>query len=154
MLINDIIKDIVATISVPDSSPSVAPNFCEGWKGWQNLSLDEVQNDSVILDWPITSSSVYRKSGLLENSYKLTIGFMGISGLDWSPDEHKVVIERCRLLMQDFINALSTYEVDGDRPIREFEVTGDNEIINLFNVNLSGVALSISITPFNTRSRC
>ena len=154
MLINNLIKDITETLTVPDSSPSVTPNFCEGWKGWQNLAVDEVENDSVILDWPINSSDEYRKSGLLESDYKLTIAFMGLSQLDWSPEEHKVVIARCRILMQKFINKLSSYTVDGDRPIREFTVTNTTDVINMFNVNLSGVVLSVSITPFNLSSRC
>jgi hypothetical protein len=154
MLIQDLIRDITAELSVYGSSPSVTPNFCQGWKGWQNLAVDEVVNDSVILDWPINSSDEYRKSGLLESDYKLTIAFVGLSQLDYTPEEHLPIIERCRQTMQDFINLLSTYTVDGDRPIRDFTVTGTTEVINMFNVNLSGVVLSVSIIPFNIRGRC
>lgn len=152
MIIQDVIGEIVGTLVVGNTA--TAPTYIHGNPGWQNLLVDEVVNDLVILDEPITSEDVYRQSGLLEENYKLIIYFFTKSELDFTPEQHKPLIAAMREQRRKFINKLPNYLIDGIKGIRGFSNIRTVDLINVFNVNVTGVMVSITITPMNPLSRC
>jgi len=147
MTIQDLIGAVVALM---DDTPT----FIHGNKGWQNLEVDEIKDDVVILDEPVTSNDDYRKSGLLEENYTLIIYFFTKSELDYTPAQHKPLIEAMRTRRRDFINRLSDYSIDGQKQIRAISGIRTVDLINVFDVNYTGVMLSITITPFNFLPHC
>jgi len=154
MIIQDLIADIVATMSVEDSSPSVAPTFLHGSRAWSNLKVDEVTNDIVILDEPITSTDNFRKSNLLEENYNLNILFLTKTEYQDLPENIKPDTSRMRNMRRKFIIKASNYEVDGQKQIKEISGIKTLDTTDLFNANFSGVLLSITITPINPLSSC
>lgn len=149
MIIQDFVADIVSTLQVEGSSPPVAPTFIHGNKGWQNLLADEVQNDIIFLDEPVTSNDNYRQSGLLEESYNLSLVFLTKSELDFAPEQQKPLIARMRRLRLAFLNKLSRTNLRNTN----FNVR-TIDVVNILNVNLTGVIVMLTITPIDPQPQC
>lgn len=147
MVIQDIIGGIVREMVVEGGT--IAPTFIHGEQTWVNLKADEIINDLVILDEPLISDDSYKQSGLYEENYRLKIFFFTKLEFDDTPEEHKPLIVKMRKARKNFINKLSRRA-----DIRRFDGLRTVDIKNVFNANLIGVMLSISITPKETSSRC
>ncbi len=144
-----IVESIVNALKIQGSSPEISPIFIHGEKSWQNLDADEVNRDVVFLDEPIRSNDQLRQGGYLEESYPLVFFFAEKSEQDWTPDQHQVVINRQREQRRKFINRLQIHE-----GIREISSMSTLDAKNIFDVNLSGVILYITILPFNDYTAC
>lgn len=148
-LIN-IIEGIVNTMTVPDTSPAQTPVFISGWKGWQNLAVDEVETDVIILDTPLVSDDIISKYGNnFDEAFSVSIAFFRKTQLDYTPASHQEVCEIMRNQREIFFNKLRSHE-----GIRSVESPRTQDIYNVFNVNLSGVLFTFKCTPFPTRPKC
>jgi hypothetical protein len=107
--------------------------------------MDEI----VFLDEPITSNDTLTQGGYLEEEYPLVMLFAEKSELDWTPAQHGDAIDRQRSLRSKFINILSTGNY-----IRRIKSIRTLEGKNIYDVNLSGVLLFITVVPFNQADAC
>lgn len=138
----DLIKSIVALITG-------TPSFYYGIKGWQNLEADDGVFPAIYLDEPIKSYDDIKQSGYIEESYPLKLLFIDKSELDWSPRQHQVIITAMRALRREFLNKLQ--QSDTIRHVADSQTT---DVMNLFDVNVSGVLLEVTIFLYNTESSC
>jgi hypothetical protein len=148
-MIVELVQDVVEKLEVTDS-PVTHPKFIHGEKGYQNLLADEVEEDVwVFLDEPITSNDRLTKGGYLEETYPLTMLFAKKSELDFTPEQHRVLINEMRSLANIFINKIQQRE-----DVREVKDISKVDIINIFDVNLTGCVLRISVIPLNEYTAC
>jgi hypothetical protein len=76
--------------------------------------------------------------------------FADKSEIDWTPEQHQVVILEMRALAKRFINRLVASPL-----IRSVRPTVTRvDIKNLFDKNISGCFLRITIVPLNDDSAC
>jgi hypothetical protein len=143
-----IIKNIAEALPVTES-PNTFATFKHGEKEWQNFISDEITGVRIFLDEPIRSNDNVRQGGLIEESYPLFILFADKSEVDWTPEQHEVVISQMRTLSNRFINRLNS-----DNGVRSFTSVSKQEVKNVYDTNLSGVIISITITPFSNYTAC
>lgn len=149
MIIQDFIADIVSSLQIEGGNPPVVPTFIHGSDAWLNLKADEIQNDIVFLDEPIISIDAYRQSGLLEESYNLSMMFLTKSEFDFTPEQQKPLIARMRRLRLAFLNKLSKTSLRNT----SFNVR-TIDVVNVLNVNLTGVIVMLTITPIDPQPQC
>ena len=154
--IKEYIGDKVALIT---SSPFT---YGYGDKGWQNLDADEleftapVEVDEVLnkghvyLDMPITNKIIIEAGGAKVRAYNLNMIFMFKSNIDWTPQEHEQLIKFARSGVMNFINLLDA----DNRIIKELSEINELEFMNMFDVNSTGIALTLKLTPKNFDSFC
>lgn len=146
MSIVTIVKNIAQAIVIDGLNMS----FCHGDKSWQNLISDNVQLPATYLDEPITSKDSYKKGGFLQTGYPISLVFAGLSRMDWTPDQHQEVIDKMRLASVEFINRCSI-----DPNIKSVgQDIGRTDVTNLFDVNVTGVIMTITLEPFNNAGIC
>jgi hypothetical protein len=144
-----IIEEIVGTMIVPDTSPQSAPLFVFGWKGWQNLEVDEIQTDVVILDTPLSSDDATGQGSFTEEGYNISIALFRKSELDYTPTQQEEIVDVMRTQKEKLIYKLRT-----DQRIRRIETLRTQDVYNAFNVNLTGVLVTFKLTPLPTRPKC
>ncbi len=146
---------IVTTIeTIVNALPLVAEGntyatFLHGEKSFQNLKADEIQNTIVFLDEPITSEDQLKKSGYIEEEYPLSMFFANKSELEFTPAQHRVIIDAMRVLSKRFLLRLQA-----NSNIRDVKKVTRVDIVNVFDVNLSGVILRCTVVPFNSDGAC
>jgi len=135
------IKTIIEAISI---AANPAATFRYGWKAFQNLKADKEATFPLhYLDFPIKGNISLKQSGLIERIYPLTILFAGKTKLDDTPAQHDTVIATMRAESTKFIQkAQENANVHFIRDIRE------TEVINIFDLNMSGIILELSLVPF------
>lgn len=150
MVIQDFVANQVGLLTVEGSSPAQAPTFIHGNEGWQNLLADEVMNDIIFLDEPVSSNDTYAQGGLLTEAYALSLLFLTKSELDYTPEQHKPLIARMRRLRLAFIQALSRSGLLLNKNYQLKTI----DVVNVLNVNMTGCLVSITITPIDPQPRC
>lgn len=139
MSIYTIIQSVVASLSIENTSPPVAPTFREGWKQFQNLVDDEQLTDIVYLDWPIKSDDILVGASVHERFF-VRMAFLEKSELEYTPEQHRPIIDRQRRQKNKFLFALSQADL-----VDEVTDASSSDIINVFNSNKSGVDLQFRI---------
>jgi hypothetical protein len=148
-MIVQIVKDIAEALPVTES-PNTFATFKHGEKDFQNYVADELQGVIIFLDEPITSNDQVKKSGYIEEEYPISMIFGDKTELDWTPEQHQETIIRMRALAKRFINRLvGSPLIMNVRP----SITRV-DFVNLFDVNISGVILRITVVPLNEDSAC
>jgi hypothetical protein len=148
-MIVQIVKDIAEALPVTES-PNTFATFKHGEKDFQNYVADELQGVIIFLDEPITSNDQVKKSGYIEEEYPISMIFGDKTELDWTPEQHQETIIRMRALAKRFINRLV-----GSPLIRNVRPSITRvDFVNLFDVNISGVILRITVVPLNEDSAC
>lgn len=138
-MIQQLVGTIVSGLTIEEDS--IAPTYLHGWKGWNNIAVDELQNTLVILVDPVVSNSTLNGS-VLKDKYSLLILFVEKSELEWTPEQHMPVIDRMRRLCARFI--YSARQSDSFSEVSDFIITDE---YNIMNVCLTGVGLQVKITP-------
>jgi hypothetical protein len=138
-MIQQLVGTIVSGLTI--EGDSIAPTYLHGWKGWNNLIADELQGTVVILIDPVVSNSTLVGS-LSKDKYPLLILFLEKSDLEWTPDQHLVVIDRMRRLCTKFMYAAKQSDLFSE--VIDFIISDEYCIMN---VGMSGVGLQVKITP-------
>ncbi len=142
-MIVTIIKDIVEAIPL-GTSPETYPFFVHGDKSFQNLVSDEITDEAIVyLDEPLNWSLDLKKSGYIEEVYKLSLFFGGKTQIDFTPDQHRTEIEKMLTMCRRFISILQSRD-----NIRTVKDASCFDVINMFDANRSGVVLNVTIVPF------
>lgn len=148
-MIVGIIRDIVEALPV-NESPLIYPAFMHGERDIQNAIADEVESEvMVFLDEPITSNDIIKQGGYIEEQYPITMLFAKRSELDYTPEQHQELIIEMRYLSKRFLNRITS-----NQGIRSVSSVSRVDIKNIFDVNLTGVVLRITVVPFNSDSAC
>jgi len=143
MTIKEIVEDIISNLTVPGS-------FRFGWKSFQNLKADEEGTFPLrYLDSPTTSNDSIKQSGLIEEDYPLTIAFLDKSELDFTPIQHEVIIAAQRVQRREFVT-----KCQNDQRIHFVKNMKTTDVVNIFDLNLSGIVLEITLTPFDEGKAC
>lgn len=143
------IEDIVGALPIV-AGGSTFPNFRHGDKFYQNLEVDEIQGVTIFLDEPILSEDVLTQGGYIEEEYPLFMFFgRPIDKLDPSPLEWRAVIDEMRTLSKRFI-----LRAQANPDIRFVKKSKRIDTFRLFNANLTGVILQITIVPKNSEGAC
>lgn len=145
-MIQQIISDVVSMLRVGESN--IAPTFIHGWKGWQNLVADEITNEVVFLDEPVQSNDSF-SGNYLEESYVISLVFLSKNELDDSPEQILPIVDSQRIQRNKFIYLLKKNE-----KVRNIASIRTTDLFNVFDVNLSGVKLDLTVTLFNDNSIC
>jgi hypothetical protein len=140
-MIQQLVRQIANQLTVEGGSPPIAPSYIHGQKGWSNLKADKITNTLIILFDPVQSDSKLI-GNLMQDKYPLLMLFAEKSKLDWTPDQHLVVIDRMRTLCAQFIYKCTKSGLFSH--IEDFVISDE---YNAFDVCLSGVGLQIKLTP-------
>jgi len=144
MTIKQIVEDIVSKLPAPVGT------FRFGWKSFLNLKADEEGAFPLrYLDAPIISDDSVKQSGLVESDYPLTIAFLDKSELDFTPEQHEKIVSVQRAQSRKFIT-----RIQNDERIHFVKKVKTTEVINVFDINLTGVVLEITVTPFSLDEVC
>lgn len=140
-MIQQILANIISQLAIEGSSPSAAPTFIHGWKGYQNIASDEVLGTIAYLYEPVTSNDIVVGS-YLQETYPVLMGFFEKSEVEWTPEQHLEVVDRMRRIRAKFI-----YLCKQSPLFRYVESPITSDEFNIYDVNLSGVGLQIKLTP-------
>ena len=143
-----IIESVVA-----DLTPK--PEFLYGFKSWANLKADEKKFPIVILVEPITSDDTFHQGGLVDSSYPIFMLFLDKTELDWTPEEHRVVVDAMRDLRRQFILKLRMLKnANGEHVFKSVAEVRTTDTFNELDANASGVGINFTATPLNSDSVC
>ena len=139
MSLREIIQDIIEDLGL---------TFFYGAKWEQNQQDNETIFPAAFLDYPFQSDDTLIKSGAIKAKYNLAFFLCDKSEPDYTSMQHDVICATMRQKAVDVVSALQEYDSN------IIEVTGAKrtDAHNLFNVNLSGVILIISISVIETPS--
>jgi len=138
---------------VDDLTPK--PEFIYGFKSWANLKADDKKFPIVILVEPITSDDTFHQGGLVDSSYPLFMLFLDKTELDWTPEEHRVVVDAMRDLRRQFILKLRMLKnANGEHVFKSVAEVRTTDTFNELDANASGVGINFTATPLNSDSVC
>ncbi len=100
---------------------------------------DEQLTDIVYLDWPIRSDDTLTFVSISER-YTVKLAFLEKSELEYTPEQHRPLIDRQRRQKNKFLFALSQADL-----VDEITDISSSDIINIFDSNKSGVDLQFRI---------
>lgn len=149
-MIISIIQNVVSQMKYNDVS---LPPLVVGSKSFQNAVSDNknFKNGFITLVTPIASTGRNEKSGYKPRKFPLELMFLFKSQLDWTPLQHdQICIIPARNLVDQFIERL-TQSTDIDEVDQNFS---ELEVINVFDVNASGIILKLTVKPHNRKSIC
>lgn len=148
MSIVTVIETVVATLD-PEAQ------FIHGRKGWQNLKADEATYPVAYLDEPITSNDTYHQGGLVDNAYPLRMMFLDQSQKDFTPAQHREIIDRMRTMSRQFILTLKQQKNSNlEHIFKSIDTVQTTDVYEVFDVILSGVIVTFTATPLNSDSVC
>jgi hypothetical protein len=148
---------IVSAIQNVVSQMSMECSFIYGLKGWQNLQADKTAVFPVIfLDEPISSIDNFSQGGAVDITYNLNIAFLTKSNLNWSAAQHDTVIQAMRNVRREFILRLKKVADTSTNQhlFRSISNITTLNAVNIFDVNLSGVLVSLQVVPMSSDGIC
>jgi len=127
-----------------------SPTFIYGDAGWNNFKGDNTASFPVVfLNEPLMSNDTLHQGGYYEEEYPLQMLFLKKSKLSWTPEEHHVVIDAMRTLRREFVNRLQD-----NAAVNTLTGFSTTDVINVMDLNLSGVLIEFNCKLFNTESNC
>lgn len=140
-MIISIIKSIASDMGIA---------FYFGRDDFQNLIADEQTLPAIYLDQPITNDYNLNQSGYMSATYPVKLLFLYKSELDYTPTQHDTnCIQPAEAKIREFINrAELVASIDSLTSIKSYE------FINLFDCNVSGKGLDVTIQVNNSYSTC
>ena len=143
----DIIEEIAATVQDEDGN---LPNFYYGPRSFQNMQEGDTFEWLLYLDAPLNAPAVATQTGFIEEEYRLVFLLLYKSALDWSYAEHQTLIDKARYNYKRLVAKLKAH----DRIPSVNKNIDTTDMINLFDVNLTGVMVEIRCTPNNPVKNC
>ena len=140
-MIISIVNEIVTDMSLP---------FYHGTTQFQNLIADEQTLPAIYLDQPITANYNLSQSGYTSATYPINVLFLFKSELDWTPEQHDTnCIQLAETKIREFIN-----RCEANPAFDSVSNISSTEFINLFDCNVSGKTLSLTLQVNNQYSVC
>lgn len=148
MNIKTIISQIVLQLHDNDS-PGYKPEFLYGDEFEQNLQSENAHYPIIVLDTPVEYDFELFQSGTIQDNAKINILFADLAAMDATPQDHDLIIAEQKIHLKNFISALQNSDL-----IREVLSASGKEVTNLFDVNVSGMMLSVVIKLFDDNIIC
>ena len=145
MSVKTFVESIVSQITV--SGDTFA--FAHGEKDFQNLFSDEAVYPIVYLDEPIQNDFQIVSSGAIQEYYPIQLMILYKTELDFTPDQHDVLIQKARLCARKFLTLAGM-----SQQIRNLDSIKGIEVINVFDANTSGIVLSCRLSFYDSTSIC
>ena len=145
MSVKTFVESIVSQITV--SGDTFA--FAHGEKDFQNLFSDEAVYPIVYLDEPIQNDFQIVSSGAIQEYYPIQLMILYKTELDFTPDQHDVLIQKARLCARKFLTLAGM-----SQQVRELDSIKGIEVINVFDANTSGIVLSCRLSFYDSTSIC
>ena len=145
MSVKNFVESIVSQITV--SGDTFA--FAHGEKDFQNLFSDEAVYPIVYLDEPIQNDFQIVSSGAIQEYYPIQLMILYKTELDFTPDQHDVLIQKARLCARKFLTLAGM-----SQQVRELDSIKGIEVINVFDANTSGIVLSCRLSFYDSTSIC
>jgi len=140
-MIISIVEQIATEMGLP---------FYHGNTQFQNLIADEQSLPAVYLDQPITNNYNLSESGYVSATYPIKLIFLYKSELDWTTTQHDTnCIQPAEIEIREFISRCQLND-----SIDSIDSMTAYEFINIFDCNVSGKGLDITIQLNNTDSTC
>ena len=140
-MIISIVNEIVTDMGLP---------FYHGTTQFQNLIADEQTLPAIYLDQPITANYNLSQSGYTSATYPINVLFLFKSELDWTPEQHDTnCIQLAEAKIREFIN-----RCEANPAFDLITNISSTEFINLFDCNVSGKTLSLTLQVNNQYSVC
>lgn len=154
--IKTIIKNIV------ENNLGSPVTFIMGWEAMLNLKADKVKIFPIgALFIPIKYNLVLAKSGYIGRKSTIFILFAnkvivnGKRTIDNTAEEHDVVIQEMQSLSTKFVQQCEkAVDSNGRRYFKNVENANEEELYNDKDIGVTGIILSIDLTPFNSDSFC
>jgi hypothetical protein len=124
-------------------------NFGRGEQSWQNFLADNETLPAVYLDEPITGTFKIIQGGGIQEVYELKLMILQKSQLDWTPEQHAVVIDLARQQARKL-----TILINESESVQSFQNPKILEFKNLFDCNMSGVVLTSEISFYSSFGIC
>lgn len=150
--IKHIIGDIVTGLQSSDSPP-VTLRFYFGDKAYQNVKADEEVFPAVYLDNPVKMTFEVQQSGYIKQLYTMDLFFIDKTDYDASEEEIEAVLIQMRQFVKKFLISAETnvlIRLTDDFPYR----AEGYEFQNIFDVNVSGLALNLTVELLDDESFC
>ncbi len=142
MYISDIIKEIAEANNL---------GFYHGPKDYQNVQ--DQKTDVVFpvcyLSMPVRAKGTKTKQGFSEPEFNLEILFADKTQFEWDTDQIMDVIRPMDDISHKFVNQLLHHE--GIKDVLAYDTL---EVINIFDVNLSGIIMNVTVKPVDLRANC
>lgn len=148
MTVKEVIAQIVSNIVIGDS-PEAVPAFFYGTDAEKNLEGDGGTFPAIFLDTPVSSEFELLQSGYVQETNPVVLFFCDKIKFDATPAQQELLIREQKQIVKKFIALAQNHEA-----IREIGVATGEEVFNVFDVNVSGILLKVSITIFNDDSIC
>lgn len=140
-MIISIVEQIATDMGLP---------FYHGNTQFQNLIADEQTLPALYLDQPITNDYNLSESGYVSATYPIKLMFIYKSELDWTTTQHDVnCIQPAETKIREFISRCQVNSL-----VDEISSISGYEFINVFDCNVSGKGLDITLQVNNTDSTC
>jgi len=145
--IRSIIENLVDQLVEID--PAVF-EFYYGRKSFQNQAVDELTLPCAFLDDPITTEDAILNTGSLQPVTRITLFFGDKSELDMDAEQHEAIILPMRSAAREFVIRCEK-DVTNIRQVKDVKRT---DVINLFDQNLSGCLLELTLVLYDNDPIC
>lgn len=145
MSVKSFVESVVSQIVVSGQNFS----FKHGERDFQNIFADEEIFPVVYLDEPIQNDFEIVSSGAIQEYYPIQLMILYKTELDFTPDQHDVLIQKARLCARKFLSLAN----DSDQ-MRTIDGVKGVEVINVFDANTSGIILSCRLSFYDSTSIC
>lgn len=145
MSVKSFVESVVSQIVVSGQNFS----FKHGERDFQNIFADEETFPVVYLDEPIQNDFEIVSSGAIQEYYPIQLMILYKTELDFTPDQHDVLIQKARLCARKFLSLAN----DSDQ-MRTIDGIKGVEVINVFDANTSGIILSCRLSFYDSTSIC
>ncbi|HKR03474.1 MAG TPA: hypothetical protein VJY62_02480 [Bacteroidia bacterium] len=145
MTIEDLLQEILT-----GANWTYPVSFYTGVRSEHNLMHDQRNFPAVLQIEPVVSSDDIKLSGLIEPTYDIMLLFAMKSELDWPQEKHNTeCITPMRQLSRKFIISATN-----NKKVKTIKNVKRTNFINLFDVGMSGIVFTGSITPQNDETLC
>jgi len=145
MSVKSFVESVVSQIVISGQNFS----FKHGERDFQNIFADEEIFPVVYLDEPIQNDFEIVSSGAIQEYYPIQLMILYKTELDFTPDQHDVLIQKARLCARKFLSLAN----DSDQ-MRTIDGVKGVEVINVFDANTSGIILSCRLSFYDSTSIC
>lgn len=143
-----IIAQIIAGMESEDT-PMIAPSFFYGDDAEQNFAADNDTFPAAYLNFPFETIFDIKQSGYVVEECVIDLFFCDKVKMDASPAEQLIVIREMMHFVKTFLS-----RVQDNSNIRSFRDPVGTGVQNLFDVNVTGVLLSMVIEFVNDDPIC
>jgi hypothetical protein len=150
----NIIDHIEAAVNQLSISQTNSVGFSIGEREFNNLN-QALEDFQIWIDAPLRSNDAMQSGGALIPAYQIRMLFLKKAQFGNTYEQHYDITSEMRNIRREFILRLNKYkDIHGRRVFQNFTSFNSNDVINLFDANLSGILLEFDLVPLDEGSIC